>query len=124
MAIVMMSGQELFFLANCEHHGDIIFQLPLKPEQKVPNRNISHVTLVYVFIAEQSSKEPEWNFYKYLVGPDGVVINAWGTKDEIEEIFAEIQEAAEKAKKDAEASSKTASKETVPEQPEELKVEL
>lgn len=75
-------------------------------------------------LVEQSSKEPEWNFYKYLVGPDGEVINAWGTRDDIEDIFSEIQEAAEHAKKDAKSSGKTASKETIPEQPEELKVEL
>ncbi|KAA0198956.1 hypothetical protein HAZT_HAZT002310 [Hyalella azteca] len=49
-------------------------------------------------LVEQSSVEPEWNFYKYLVSHDGVVLKAWGTRTEMEEIFSEIQEAVDAAK--------------------------
>jgi len=58
-------------------------------------------------LVEQSQKTPEWNFYKYLVGPDGEVLNAWGTKTDIEDVYDEI----EKAVKDAEAAG-AASKDT------------
>jgi hypothetical protein len=41
----------------------------------------------------QSSVHPEWNFYKYLIGPDGHVIKAWSTKTSIDDIFDEIKSA-------------------------------
>ncbi|KAF2354403.1 Glutathione peroxidase [Trinorchestia longiramus] len=49
-------------------------------------------------LVDQSSLEPEWNFYKYLVNHEGVVVNAWGTRTEMEEIFSEIQAAVDAAK--------------------------
>ena len=85
------------------------------------------IYLLYFFdatclcLTEQASKVPEWNFYKYLVGHDGVVLNAWGTRTEIEEIFPEVQAAVSRAKAAA-ARPGTADQqqETVPEKPEEI----
>jgi len=31
-------------------------------------------------LAEQSGQEPGWNFYKYLIGPDGRVVEAFGSQ--------------------------------------------
>ena len=77
------------------------------------------------YFLEQSSKVPEWNFYKYLVGPDGQVINAWGTRTELEEIFPEVQSAVEEAKSAAKESLAKESDETKSEEPEEtVKEEL
>nr|QBR98222.1 glutathione peroxidase [Diaphanosoma celebensis] len=42
-------------------------------------------------LISQSSIHPEWNFYKYLVGPDGRVIKAWSTKATIDDIFNDIK---------------------------------
>ncbi|XP_076060241.1 uncharacterized protein LOC143036580 [Oratosquilla oratoria] len=49
-------------------------------------------------LIEQSSVAPEWNFYKYLVDEDGKVIDVWGTKTTIEELFEIIQAAVNRAK--------------------------
>jgi len=52
-------------------------------------------------LVEQSQKTPEWNFYKYLVGPEGEVLNAWGTKTDVEDIYDEIERAVKAAEKAA-----------------------
>ncbi|XP_046407160.1 glutathione peroxidase 7-like [Ischnura elegans] len=44
-------------------------------------------------LIEQSKLQPDWNFYKYLVSHDGVVINAWDTKTSVEDIFPDIERA-------------------------------
>ncbi|XP_077309429.1 glutathione peroxidase 7 [Lithobates pipiens] len=47
---------------------------------------------VYKYLTESSNKEPDWNFWKYLVGPDGKVVNAWGPTVSVEEIRPHITE--------------------------------
>ena len=57
------------------------------------------------------------------MGSDGIVLNAWGTRTEIEEIFEEIQIAVNAAKSAAAANSgnkQQSSDETVPESPEKM----
>jgi len=44
-------------------------------------------------LISQSSVHPDWNFYKYLVGPDGKVLKAWSTKVTIEDIFESCKSA-------------------------------
>lgn len=39
---------------------------------------------------------PNWNFWKYLVDEDGVVVNAWGPQTRVEDIFHEIKEAVDR----------------------------
>lgn len=60
---------------------------------------------IELFIPEDSSVVPDWNFYKYLVNGSGKVVGAWGTRTTIEEIFDEIQAEVEKAKKAAAAAA-------------------
>ena len=38
------------------------------------------------FSLETSGKEPTWNFWKYLVAPDGKVVGAWDPSMTVEEI--------------------------------------
>ena len=71
-------------------------------------------------LSEQTSREPEWNFYKYLVDVDGTVLNAWGTRTDIEEIFNEVQDAVNQAKSKKKSESADAGKETVVEEPESV----
>ena len=42
------------------------------------------------FALETSGKEPTWNFWKYLVAPDGKVIEAWDPTVSVEEIRPQI----------------------------------
>lgn len=46
----------------------------------------------HVCFAESSDKQPDWNFWKYLVGPDGKVVNAWGPTVSVEEIRPHVTE--------------------------------
>ena len=56
---------------------------------------ISYLNIFFFYLnnSGQSSVHPEWNFYKYLIGPDGHVIKAWSTKTSIDDIFDEIKRA-------------------------------
>ena len=56
---------------------------------------ISYLNIFFFYLnnSGQSSVHPEWNFYKYLIGPDGHVIKAWSTKTSIDDIFDEIKKA-------------------------------
>lgn len=42
------------------------------------------------FSLETSGKEPTWNFWKYLVAPDGKVVGAWDPTVSVEEIRPQI----------------------------------
>lgn len=42
----------------------------------------SDVSPFYRQLAQQSGVTPKWNFYKYLVGRDGKVVNAYGSTTE------------------------------------------
>ncbi|GAB6025241.1 Glutathione peroxidase 7 [Chamberlinius hualienensis] len=48
---------------------------------------------VFKNLAAQSNQAPEWNFWKYLVNENGRVMNAWGPKDRLEDIFLEVRAA-------------------------------
>lgn len=45
------------------------------------------------YLEERSSKVPSWNFWKYLIDSTGAVINAWGPRTQVNEIYPEIQRA-------------------------------
>uniref|UniRef100_A0A8C5S125 Glutathione peroxidase n=1 Tax=Laticauda laticaudata TaxID=8630 RepID=A0A8C5S125_LATLA len=40
----------------------------------------------FKFLIESTGKEPTWNFWKYLVDPDGKAVNAWDSTVTVEEI--------------------------------------
>ncbi|GAB6028947.1 Glutathione peroxidase 7 [Chamberlinius hualienensis] len=48
---------------------------------------------VYRNLAAQVNQVPDWNFWKYLIDEDGRVMNSWGPKDRMEDIFLEIRAA-------------------------------
>lgn len=48
--------------------------------------------LLLPFALETSGKEPTWNFWKYLVAPDGKVVGAWDPTVSVEEIRPHITE--------------------------------
>lgn len=41
---------------------------------------------------ESSGKEPNWNFWKYLIDVSGKVVEAWGPKVSVKEIRPKIAE--------------------------------
>lgn len=49
----------------------------------------THFALL-LFVLETSGKEPTWNFWKYLVAPDGKVVGAWDPTVSVEEIRPQI----------------------------------
>ncbi|XP_034738030.1 glutathione peroxidase 7-like [Etheostoma cragini] len=42
--------------------------------------------------SESSGKEPDWNFWKYLIDVNGKVVDAWGPKVSVKEIQPKIAE--------------------------------
>ncbi|KAM7147307.1 putative glutathione peroxidase 8 isoform 1-T1 [Molossus nigricans] len=42
------------------------------------------------FLVDSSKKEPRWNFWKYLVNPEGRVVKSWRPEEPIEVIRPEI----------------------------------
>uniref|UniRef100_A0A4W6CTU5 Glutathione peroxidase n=2 Tax=Lates calcarifer TaxID=8187 RepID=A0A4W6CTU5_LATCA len=47
---------------------------------------------VYKYLVESSGKEPDWNFWKYLIDVNGKVVDAWGPKVSVKEIRPKIAE--------------------------------
>ncbi|KAJ8376273.1 hypothetical protein SKAU_G00068530 [Synaphobranchus kaupii] len=47
---------------------------------------------VYKYLAESSGKEPDWNFWKYLIDINGNVVNAWGPTVSVKEVRPLISE--------------------------------
>lgn len=48
--------------------------------------------LLLLVLAESSGKEPDWNFWKYLIDVNGRVVDAWGPKVSVKEIRPKIAE--------------------------------
>ncbi|TRY58212.1 hypothetical protein DNTS_008557 [Danionella cerebrum] len=46
----------------------------------------------YKYLVGATGKEPSWNFWKYLIGPDGKVVDAWGPEVAVKEIRPQIAE--------------------------------
>ncbi|XP_049631031.1 glutathione peroxidase 7 [Suncus etruscus] len=44
----------------------------------------------FKYLTQTSGKEPTWNFWKYLVAPDGKVVGAWDPTVSVEEIRPQI----------------------------------
>ncbi|XP_062871664.1 glutathione peroxidase 7 [Trichomycterus rosablanca] len=46
----------------------------------------------FKYLTESTGKEPDWNFWKYLVDVEGKVVGAWGPKVSVKEIRPKITE--------------------------------
>ncbi|NXR99756.1 GPX8B peroxidase, partial [Oxylabes madagascariensis] len=46
---------------------------------------------VFKFLIDSSKKEPRWNFWKYLVSPEGKVVKFWRPEEPIESIKSEVR---------------------------------
>ncbi|MGB3810752.1 MAG: glutathione peroxidase [Parvibaculum sp.] len=70
-------GTEAEILSFCEVNYDIDF--PLTSKQSVIGEDAHPF---YKWIAEIAGEEalPRWNFHKYLIGPDGALVNVYGSK--------------------------------------------
>ncbi|EPY84505.1 glutathione peroxidase 7 precursor [Camelus ferus] len=44
----------------------------------------------FKYLTQTSGKDPTWNFWKYLVAPDGKVVGAWDPTVSVEEIRPQI----------------------------------
>lgn len=73
----------------CEVNFAIDFPMTTKEPVKGPNAHP-----MYKWLAEQKG-EPKWNFHKYLIGTDGNLIEAYGSK--VTPDSAELTAAIEKA---------------------------
>ncbi|XP_046905375.1 glutathione peroxidase 7 [Hypomesus transpacificus] len=47
---------------------------------------------IYKYLAEATGKEPDWNFWKYLIDVNGKVVDAWGPSVPVKEIRPQITE--------------------------------
>uniref|UniRef100_A0A3P9LNT0 Glutathione peroxidase n=2 Tax=Oryzias latipes TaxID=8090 RepID=A0A3P9LNT0_ORYLA len=47
---------------------------------------------VYKYLADSYGKEPDWNFWKYLIDVNGKVVDAWGPNVSVKEIRPKIAE--------------------------------
>uniref|UniRef100_A0A8C6TYZ9 Glutathione peroxidase n=1 Tax=Neogobius melanostomus TaxID=47308 RepID=A0A8C6TYZ9_9GOBI len=47
---------------------------------------------IYRYLTESSGKEPDWNFWKFLVDPQGAVVDAWGPQVPVEQLREQIQD--------------------------------
>ncbi|ETE73334.1 Glutathione peroxidase 7, partial [Ophiophagus hannah] len=62
--------------------GALLFLAFSASEQKEDN----FYSFKVVNIRESTGEEPTWNFWKYLVDPDGKAVNAWDSTVTVEEI--------------------------------------
>ncbi|KAL2089930.1 hypothetical protein ACEWY4_014618 [Coilia grayii] len=44
----------------------------------------------FKYLTDASGKEPDWNFWKYLIDVDGKVIDAWGPQTSVKEIRPKV----------------------------------
>ncbi|XP_053393802.1 glutathione peroxidase 7-like [Mercenaria mercenaria] len=48
------------------------------------------------YLTSSFGSVPDWNFWKYLVDENGHVVNAWGPRTAVEDIFHEVKESIDK----------------------------
>lgn len=70
-------GTEAEILSFCEVNYDVDF--PLTAKQSVIGEDAHPF---YKWIAEIAGEDalPRWNFHKYLIGPDGALVNVYGSR--------------------------------------------
>lgn len=59
---------------------------------RIKNLDKNKIMLIKIYsdILDSSKKEPRWNFWKYLVNPEGQVVKTWRPEEPIEVIRPEI----------------------------------
>lgn len=70
-------GSEAEILSFCEVNYDIDFPLTAKQAVIGPDAHP-----FYKWIAEVAGEDalPRWNFHKYLIGPEGALVNVYGSR--------------------------------------------
>ncbi|XP_063057485.1 glutathione peroxidase 7 isoform X2 [Engraulis encrasicolus] len=44
----------------------------------------------FKYLTDSSGKEPDWNFWKYLIDVDGKVVDAWGPQTSVKEVRPKV----------------------------------
>lgn len=71
-------NQELDSAAQVKEFCELNFNLTLPMADMVHVRG-AKAHPFYKAVKSQTGFEPQWNFYKVLIGPDGVVVETWGS---------------------------------------------
>ena len=85
-------GSEAEIKKFCEINFDIDF--PLAGKEKVVGAE-AHPFYRWVATELGAAHAPRWNFYKYLIAPDGALVGAWPST--VEPLSARVTEAVDKA---------------------------
>ncbi|XP_076440570.1 glutathione peroxidase 7-like [Babylonia areolata] len=59
------------------------------------------------YLSEQSGREPDWNFWKYLIDSNGKVVDAWGPWMDPDRLYNIISSTIRRAEKEDKAEDKT-----------------
>ncbi|HEY4345093.1 MAG TPA: glutathione peroxidase [Parvibaculum sp.] len=70
-------GSEAEILSFCEVNYDIDF--PLTAKQAVIGAD-AHPFYKWIVEIAGEDAAPRWNFHKYLIGPDGALVNVYGSR--------------------------------------------
>ncbi|OXB55710.1 hypothetical protein ASZ78_000747 [Callipepla squamata] len=77
-----------------KYRGKVSYDLFIYEESLEDNETITRekesLKLSDAVISDSSKKEPRWNFWKYLVSPEGKVVKFWRPEEPIEGIKPEI----------------------------------
>jgi len=76
-------GQELQSEAEIKDFCEANYQVdfPLTERETVRGADAHPF---FQWVASQGHNQPSWNFYKYLIGPDGKVAQSWSTRTDPE----------------------------------------
>ena len=88
---IPVANQLNFFLKKFYKNKKISFNLYFD----FPVSCTVQVSFITIFVGFPGTSEeaPKWNFYKYLVNHNGLVINVWGSQVDPEDVREDIQRA-------------------------------
>ncbi|XP_014673336.1 PREDICTED: glutathione peroxidase 7-like [Priapulus caudatus] len=78
---------EMIFQYATDNYG---LNFPLFAKVNVRQEDVSPP---WKFLTDSAERVPNWNFWKYLVGRDGNIIDAWGPHTSVDKIVTYIQKA-------------------------------
>ncbi|KAK3793152.1 hypothetical protein RRG08_024983 [Elysia crispata] len=80
------SNEEIYRFA----HDEKKINFPLFAKINVRDKDVHPA---WLYLSRTSEEAPKWNFYKYLVNHNGLVINVWGSQVDPEDVREDIQRA-------------------------------